>query len=134
MAQTQLRANMFGNTPSDRDSFAEALPESPESVNDAVLIGNLRNELEDKYQKQIEELKSQIDKLMGGAPNPNLNVVNNQTVKFEKLKPIDTKYIKKPDEFDGIKDFHTWYERFKDLLSNRNRDWKVVLDLVETRI
>ena len=84
MAQTQLRANMFGNTPSDRDSFAEALPESPESVNVAVLIGNLRNELEDKYQKQIEELKSKVDKLMGGAPNPNLNAVNSPAVKFEK--------------------------------------------------
>ena len=124
---------MFGNTPSDRDSFAEAFPESPESVNVAVLICNLRNELEDKYQKQIEELKSKVDKFMGGAPNPNLNAVNNPPVKFEKWKPIDTKDIRKPEGFDGIKDFHTCYERFNDVLCNRNKDWKVVLDLFETR-
>ena len=82
MAQTPFRANMFGNMPNDPDLFTEALPKSPESVNVAELIGILRNELEDKYQKQIEELKSQIDKLMGGAPDPNLNALNSPAANF----------------------------------------------------
>ena len=57
MAQTPLHANKFGNTPNDPDLFTEAISQSPESLQNvdvAELIGNLRNELEYQYQKQIE--------------------------------------------------------------------------------
>ena len=110
-------------------------PESPtldrETVNE--MLENLHKELEDKYQKQFDELMKIIESLKGGAPN--LNTIkyteNNQEIKVEKLKPIDAKDFKKPEEFDGNKDFHVWFERFKDLLTNRNRDCLIVFEMIE---
>ena len=121
--ETPLRAELFGETP--------PVPDSPD-INE--VIQKLREELEQKYEEKIQELKVIIDALKGGPPNLNANPMNDVIAKFEKpekLKPIDLKDLKKPEEFDGTKDFHLWYERFKDLLGNRNRDWKVVLELVE---
>ena len=49
---------------------------------------------------------------------------------MEKLEPIDHKYIKKPDEYDGS-GFHLWFKRFKDLLVNLNKTWNMVLKFLE---
>ena len=49
-----------------------------------------------------------------------------------KLKPIDIKDIKKPSEYDGkVEDFPVWYERLKDLMTNRHNSWAPVLKAIE---
>ena len=49
-----------------------------------------------------------------------------------KLKPIDVKDIWKPDKCDNnIAKLATWYERFRDLLGNRNPNWEPVFDATE---
>ena len=128
-------SHSIASTPVKLFENAPPVPESPtldrETVNE--MLENLHKELEDKYQKQFEELMKIIESLKGGAPN--LNTIkyaeNNPEIKVEKLKPIDAKDLKKPEEFDGNKDFHVWFERFKDLLTNRNRDLLIVFEMIE---
>ena len=79
--------------------------------------------------KEIQDLKDFVQQVTGGAPI--LNAMSKKFGEDEMLKPIDSKDIKKPDEFDGNKDFHTWFDRLKDLLTNRNKDWKIVLNKIE---
>ena len=93
------------------------------------IVSKLRKELEDKYLKEIQDLKDFVQQVTGGAPI--LNAMSKKFGEDEMLKPIDSKDIKKPDEFDGNKDFHTWFDRLKDLLTNRNKDWKIVLKKIE---
>ena len=51
-----------------------------------------------------------------------------------KLKPIDIKDIKKPSEYDGkVDDFTVWYERLKDLMTNRHSSWTPVLKAIEDK-
>ena len=85
--ETPLRAELFGETP--------PVPDSPD-INE--VIQKLREELEQKYEEKIQELKVIIDALKGGPPNLNANPMNDVTAKFEKpekLKPIDLKDLKK---------------------------------------
>ena len=96
-------------------------------------IANLRQELEDKYSKALQEVKIIIANLNG---TPNLKTITDDNPagnfeKYEKLKPIDLKDIKRTNEFDGTKEFHSWFDRFRDLLINRNKDWNIVLDFLE---
>ena len=87
-AETLLRAELFGDTP--------RVPESPD-INE--LLQRLREELEQKYEENIQELKGVIDALKGGPrPNLNANSMNDLFAKFEKpekLKPIDSKDLNK---------------------------------------
>ena len=81
ITETPLRAELFGDTP--------RVPESPD-INELIL--KLREELEQKYKENIQELKDIIDALKGGPPNLNVNSMNDVFAKFEtpkKLKPID---------------------------------------------
>ena len=41
-----------------------------------------------------------------------------------KLKPIDIKDVKKPEEYSGEpKKFQVWYDRLQDLMINRHESW-----------
>ena len=62
-----VQANLFG-------SYSATVPSSPSDLGVDVkeLIANLRQELEDKYPKQIQELKIIIANLNG---NPNLKTM-----------------------------------------------------------
>ena len=44
--------------------------------------------------------------------------INDQITNY--FKSLEVEFQKKLEEFDGTKDFHLWYERFKDLLGSRN--------------
>ena len=119
-----IRADLFGSTPPPPESTA--VPETPDIM---AIMADLRAEFEAKYSKDIQDLKDLVTNLLGGPPNLNAATKSERTE--DMLKPIDFKDIKKPEEFDGTKDFHSWFDRFKDLLINRNRDWKVVFEKIE---
>ena len=51
---------------------------------------------------------------------------------LDKLKPIDTKDIERPDEYDNqASKFNTWFDKFKDLLTSRNGNWEKLRGLIE---
>ena len=41
----------------------------------------------------------------------------------DKLKPIDIRDIERPDKYDQVAKFNTWFDKFKDLLTSRNGIW-----------
>ena len=50
----------------------------------------------------------------------------------EKLRPIDIKDIEKPDKYDNnISKFNTWFDKFRDLLTNRHASWYKLLKVIE---
>ena len=50
----------------------------------------------------------------------------------DRLKPIDIKDIEKPDKYDNnISKFNTWFDKFRDLLTNRHASWYKLLKIVE---
>ena len=50
----------------------------------------------------------------------------------EKLKRIDIKDLEKPDKYDNnISKFRTWFDKFRDLLSNRHANWYKLLQIIE---
>ena len=108
----------------------------PEGVNIEDLISKVRDELERKHQEQVNQLQKfiyeqseMLKSFVNATQNTTLNSANHQ---MEKLQPIDHKDIKKPDEYDGSdKGFHLWFERFQDVLVNRNKAWNVVLKFLE---
>ena len=49
-----------------------------------------------------------------------------------RLKPIDIKDIEMPDKYDhNISKFNTWFDKFRDLLTNRHTSWYKLLEIVE---
>ena len=71
---------------------------------------------------------SEMDVLMNLLKRPSDNSFDPSV-----LKPIDTKDITKPEPFDGdAKKFLAWLAGSKDLHTNRNQGWKLILDHVES--
>ena len=61
-----IRANLFGNTP--RLQERTKVPESPDII---TMMANLREELEAKYSKEIQDLNDLLKNLLNGPPNLN---------------------------------------------------------------
>ena len=57
------------------------------------IVSKLRKELEDKYLKEIQDLKDFVQQVTGGAPI--LNAMSKKFGEDEMLKPIDSNDIKK---------------------------------------
>ena len=70
---------------------------------------------------------SEMDVLMNLLKRPSDNSFH-----LSVLKPIDTKDITKPERFDGgATKFLAWFAGIKDLLTNSNQGWKLILDHIE---
>jgi len=84
----------------------------------------------------VESLKNIIDSMMSRIDDleKELHYNNNLQQDTEKLKPIDVKDIEKPDKYDNnITKFKIWYDKFRDLITNRHPNWYKLLKLVETK-
>ena len=84
----------------------------------------------EEVMKTMEASEARLDRMAGNKS------IDGATVAI-KLKPMDTKDVKKPEEFDfdpkgESKDFVTWHKRFKDLLVSRNWLWKNLLEAIES--
>ena len=93
-------------------------------------------ELQDAWEKTHREYVAKENQMKDKIDEQE-KLIN--TLQFQKkdhhdlmrLKPMDAKDVKKPDEYDGDKEFHVWYERLKDLLASRNSNWHVLLKKLE---
>ena len=60
--------------------------------------------------------------------------VTASTDDHDKLKPIDTKDIERPNKYDNqAAKFNTWFDKIKGLLTRRNGNWVTLLGLLENR-
>ena len=79
-------------------------------------LANLVRSLQDRIGELEEKLKEKRE----------------QTHDPETLKPIDVKDIEKPDKYDNnISKFNVWFDKFRDLVTNRHPNWYKLLKAVE---
>ena len=77
----------------------------------------------------LEDLKNKVIKLEKELKVKDENIEKED---HDKLKPIDIKDIEKPDKYDNhISKFNTWFDKFRDLLTNRHASWYKLLKILE---
>ena len=76
----------------------------------------------------LEDLKNKVIKLEKELKVKDENIEKED---HDKLKPIDIKDIEKPDKYDHISKFNTWFDKFRDLLTNRHASWYKLLKILE---
>ena len=77
---------------------------------------------------EIKEMKERMDAMIGKTEETK----NDDKYDKSRLKPVDVKDIKKPEEYDGdTKQFAEWFERIKELLQNRHESWSQVIRKIE---
>ena len=76
----------------------------------------------------LETLKQKIAEL-----EAKLNAKESPAREYDDLlKPIDIKDIEKPDKYDhNVAKFSSWFDKFRDLLTNRHASWYKLLKIVE---
>ena len=109
--------------PEEEEGTAEQIQNLKDRLHKSELLRKSMND-------ELTVLKgkiSEMDVLMNLLKRPSDNSFD-----LSVLKPIDTKDITKPEPFDGdAKKFLAWFAGIKDLLTNRNQGWKLILDHIE---
>ena len=89
---------------------------------------------EEFEQDQSTVIKNRINGLEGKLSIMKDAEVKASTDDHDKLKPIDIKYIERPDQYDNeAAKFNNWFDKFKDLLTSRNGNWEKLLGMIENR-
>ena len=110
--------------------MATDVPDVPVSESE---VGEERQERQQPQPEDImailEDLKNKVIEL-----EKELKVKDEKIEKedHDKLKPIDIKDIEKPDKYDNnTSKFNTWFDKFRDLLTNRHASWYKLLKIIE---
>ena len=110
--------------------------DKPEEEGTAEQIQNLKDRLH-KSELLRKSMDDELTLLKGKASEMDvfMNLLkrpSDNSFHLSVLKPIDTKDITKPEPFDGgATKFLAWFAGIKDLLTNRNQGWKLILDHIE---
>ena len=124
--------------PGEREDLlggTQAPPGIPPPGGEESSLAKEMRELKELIKAQAAEMMSLKAQLgIGSSQTPKEKEEGGEDYNSKKLKPIDIKDIKKPSEYDGkVEDFVIWYERLKDLMTNRHASWTPVLKAIEDK-